>query len=243
MSGAEPRELTDPAYVRRQYASEQGLATRRAIYANAAGPDAHEVVLDAVREAAPGSVLDVGCGEGELAERIQGELGATVVAIDQSARMVEISRARGVDAGVADAQRLPFEDGEFDVVLAAWVLHHVRDIPATLVELRRVLRPGGRLVAATNRADHLQELWHLAGIDRLPLTFGAEDGAEHLASHFERVERHDVGGTVTLFDADAVRRYIASSGLFADRVALVPELDRPLVARRRSVVFVAEKTP
>lgn len=240
MSGADPRELTNPAYVRRQYASEQGLATRKAIYANAAGRDAHEVVLDAVREAAPESVLDVGCGEGELAERIQKELGATVVAIDQSARMVEISRGRGVDARVGNAQRLPFGDGDFDVVLAAWVLHHVQGLPETIAELRRVLRPGGRLVAATNRADHLQELWQLAGIEGVPLAFGPEYGAEHLASYFERVEQRDVVGTVTLLDAEAVRRYIASSGRFADRAALVPELDGPLVARRRSVVFVAE---
>ena len=56
-----------------------------------------DAVFEAVREAAPERFLEVGCGMGELAERVQRELGAQVVAIDISPRMVELTKARGVD--------------------------------------------------------------------------------------------------------------------------------------------------
>jgi ubiquinone/menaquinone biosynthesis C-methylase UbiE len=63
----------------------------------------------------------VGCGRGELAERIALEVGAEVVAVDQSERMVELARER-VDARVGDVQELAFDDGSFDCAVAAWML-------------------------------------------------------------------------------------------------------------------------
>jgi SAM-dependent methyltransferase len=233
----------DPRYVREQYATEDGLAARRSIYGEIAGPDAREIAFAAVAEVAPRRVLEVGCGPGEAAERIQRDLDAEVVATDQSKRMVELARARGLDARVADVQRLPFGDGEFDCVLAAWMLYHVPDVDAGLAEIARVLQPGGRLVAVTNASDHLAELWGLVGIERLAHSFGRENGEELLRRHFAIVERHDAEGTVTLRDADAVRTYLASSARARPLVGAVRELTEPLVARRRCTVFVAETAP
>ncbi|MBA3433615.1 MAG: class I SAM-dependent methyltransferase [Actinobacteria bacterium] len=233
--------LNDPAHVREQYASEAGLAARKAVYAEVSGPDAREVVFTAVAEITPAAVLEVGCGEGELVERLERDLDAVVVALDQSERMVELTRARGVDARVGDVQQLPFASGSFDVVVAAWMLYHVPDLELALGELSRVLRPGGRLVAATNAADHLAEMFELAGLERLVLPFGAENGEELLGRHFDRVERRDVDGTVTFRDAEQIRSYLRSSARLAHGADRVPELTEPLVARRRPVVFVAEK--
>jgi SAM-dependent methyltransferase len=234
------RGTADPAYVARQYASETGLAARKSIYREVTGPDARQIVLDAVAEVAPQDVLEVGCGEGELAERMRTELDARVVAVDQSERMVELSRARGVDARVADVQELPFSDAAFDVVVAAWMLYHVPSLERGLAEIARVLRPRGRLVAATNREDHLQEMFALVGLQRWELPFSGENGEELLRPFFARVERRDADGTVTLHDAEDVRRYLASSERLSAFVDRVPELSGPLVARRRPVVFVAE---
>jgi len=64
------RALNDPALVREQYADEEDLRARKAIYATAEGPDARELAFAAVAEVAPATVLEVGGGEGELAERI-----------------------------------------------------------------------------------------------------------------------------------------------------------------------------
>ena len=233
--------LSDPEVVREQYASEAGLAARKGIYVEVTGPDAREMAFEAVAEVEPETVLEVGCGEGELAERIERELGVHIVAIDQSERMVEITRARGVDARVGDVQDLPFDDASFDVVVAAWMLYHAPDLDRAVAELGRVLRPGGRLVATTNAGDHLQEMLELAGIDDFEFSFRAENGAEILGRHFANVETRDARGTVTLRDAEQIRSYLRSSARLREGADRVPELEEPLVARRRPVVFVAEK--
>lgn len=234
--------LTDPTYVREQYATEAGLAARKAAYSEVAGPDPREIVFDAIAAVGPRSVLDVGCGEGELAERVQRELGADVVAIDQSERMVELTRARGVHARVGDVRELPFEDSSFDVVVAGWMLYHVPDVDVALVEVVRVLKPSGRFVAATNWSDHLKEMLELGGVQRAwdDLTFRGENGAEILRRHFANVEKHDATGTVTFRDAEQMRSYLRSSPRLAEGADRVPELTEPLVVRRRPVVFVAE---
>ena len=184
-------------------------------------------------------MLEVGGGEGELAERIVNELGADLVGIDQSERMVEIQRSKGIDARVGTGEELPFAHGEFDLAVAAWMLFHVPDPHGALAELARVLRPGGRLVAVGNGYDHLGELWDLMGRDRafrLEI-FGRENGEEWLLRSFAGVERRDADGWVTL-DEDAVRRYVAS---WADLGSLenVPPVPEPIRVQRICSIFVA----
>ena len=231
----------DPTYVREQYATEDGLAARTSIYGG--GNDARDVVLDLLREAQPTRVLEVGCGWGELALRMRDVLGCDVVAIDQSERMIELARERGIDARVGDVQQLAFAADGFDAVVAAWMLYHVPDLPRALRECARVLRPGGMLVAVTNAASDFEELWTLVGRDvseRL-WTFRSENGEETLRGHFESVERHDVESDVTFADADAVRRYVGSSSLGGTFVANVPDFEEPFVSRKRVTVFIATK--
>ena len=234
--------LDDDAFVREQYATEENLAARKAAYATAEGTDAREVVFEAIAEARPKRVLEVGGGEGELAERVVRDLGAELVGVDQSERMVEIQRSKGIDARVGDVQELPFADEEFDVAVAAWMLYHVRDVDRALAELARVVRSDGRLVAVTNSTEHLRELHELAGRDpsAREFTFRRENGEELLLRHFARVERRDADGWVT-FDDAALRSYAASWDALAPLLEL-PPLAQPLRARRASTTFVAEKT-
>ena len=103
------------------------------------------------------SVLDVGCGTGSLAIVAKEQVGASGVVhgVDASPEMIaraqKKARKRGVDVtfthGVVEA--LTFEDGEFDTVLNTLMLHHLpRDIRrACAREMRRVLKPGGRVLA------------------------------------------------------------------------------------------------
>lgn len=100
------------------------------------------------------NVLDVGTGTGEVLRQLAhhpGRLKAT--GVDQSAAM--LARVRdlpvGWSVGVADARRLPFADGAFDAVTAAYLLQvlPVPDVSGVVGELLRVLRPGGRLVTVT----------------------------------------------------------------------------------------------
>jgi SAM-dependent methyltransferase len=98
-------------------------------------------------------ILDAGCGSGPLFAALR-DRGAIVTGFDASAGMLELARRRlGDDADlvVADLGRpLPFPDGAFDDVVASLVLHYLEDWTAPLAELRRVLKPGGRLIASVN---------------------------------------------------------------------------------------------
>ena len=245
MTEPDPRYMRDPRYVREQYETETGLADRASLYAETTGRFAGDVAFEAVAESAPKRVLEVGCGTGWFAARVQRELGVEVVAIDQSDRMVELARAEGVDARVGDVQALPFADSEFDCAAANWMLYHVPDLDRGVAELARVLRPGGRLVAITNGKDHLLELWRLVGAEDSRLSrdfaFGAENGEEILSRHFQQVEVRDAGGTVTITNRDAVTRYVGSMEAWKYLVDRVPEHVAPFTARRSNVVFIAEK--
>ncbi|MGH3249442.1 MAG: methyltransferase domain-containing protein [Trebonia sp.] len=98
-------------------------------------------------------ILDAGCGSGPLSAALR-DRGAIVSGFDKSTGMLEVARRRlGPDADlrVADlASPLPYPDGAFDDVIASLVLHYLEDWTAPLAELRRVLRPGGRLIASVD---------------------------------------------------------------------------------------------
>ncbi|MEU9295302.1 class I SAM-dependent methyltransferase [Streptomyces sp. NPDC048266] len=98
-------------------------------------------------------ILDAGCGSGPLSAALR-ERGAVVTGIDASAGMLALARRRlgdGVDLRVADLNDpLPFPAGTFDDVVASLVLHYLEDWGPALAELRRVLRPGGRLIASVD---------------------------------------------------------------------------------------------
>jgi len=235
--------LDDPALVASEYADDSRLRRRAAGYAGAGTrDDARIPLVDAVVAAAPRRVLEVGCGWGELAEWIARETGAEVVAVDLSPHMVELALGRGVDAAVADVQDLPFPDGAFDVVVAAWMLYHVPDLERGLAEIVRVLRPGGTFVATTNSRFHLHELRELVGSGPSTLKFSREDGEDHLRPHFGTIERIDVDGRLELTDRASVEDYVGASISMSPFIGNLPEqIDLPFAARRGSSVFVARK--
>ncbi|MEV6780966.1 class I SAM-dependent methyltransferase [Streptomyces sp. NPDC051098] len=98
-------------------------------------------------------ILDAGCGSGSLSAALR-DRGAVVTGVDASAVMLALARRRlgdGVALHVVDlSDRLPFDDGAFDDVVASLVLHYLEDWGPTLAEIRRVLRPGGRLIASVD---------------------------------------------------------------------------------------------
>lgn len=234
--------LHDRDVVRVEYSTEAGLEARRAAYEYAKGPNAPERVFELIAAARPVRYLEVGCGPGELAARVQRELQAEVVAVDISPRMVELARARGVDASVDDVQDLSFDDESFDCAVAAWMLYHVPDVPRALGELSRVLTPGGQLLAVTNGEEHLKELRGLLELpERKETTFSGENAEELLRARFAAVERHDLQGTVEFPNRDAVVAYVQASMTMFEGRDRVPDFAGSLVVSRRPVVFVATK--
>jgi ubiquinone/menaquinone biosynthesis C-methylase UbiE len=187
-------------------------------------------------------VLEVGCGLGEFANRIEREIGAEVVAVDVSSRMVELARGRGINAMVADAQSLPFADGKFDCVIANWVFHHLPDLDRGLGEIERVLGSRGRLVAASFSAEHLLDLYEWLGDPSVgELEFSSENGVDPLQRHFARVERRDAAGTVVFPDRDSVHEYLSSLIRGRELAGVLPEFQGEFRARSRQSIFVADK--
>ena len=100
-------------------------------------------------------VLDVAAGTGHVARRLAPSVRA-VVALDATRAMLERGRAQGVPNVIfvqGDAASMPFLDGSFDVVVSRFAVHHFEDPAVQLAEMRRCLRPGGRLAIADLVAD------------------------------------------------------------------------------------------
>ena len=115
-------------------------------------------VLAEVTRRAPGRVLDVACGSGELAARM-GAAGWVAWGLEASAHMLGLGHWQGFDRQVTlargIAESLPFPDGSFDRVICKGSLDHFADQAAFMAEAARVLRPDGRLVIALANFDAL----------------------------------------------------------------------------------------
>jgi SAM-dependent methyltransferase len=111
----------------------------------AASDQAIASLLDAVAAKPDLKALDLCCGQGNVSEALL-RRGCDVVGIDFSQAMLAFARKRAPKATFieADAQNLPFDDAEFDIVVSNLGICHVPDQPCALAEARRVLRPGGR---------------------------------------------------------------------------------------------------
>ncbi len=101
-------------------------------------------------------ILDVGCGTGDLALLAQKRVGSSgqAAGIDASPEMIDVARRKaarahsGADFRLSAIEQMPFPDGAFDVVFSSLMMHHLPDDlqPRALAEVRRVIKPGGRLV-------------------------------------------------------------------------------------------------
>jgi SAM-dependent methyltransferase len=242
-ANSDPLKLDNPLVVQWEYASEERLAARNAAYRELVdGVSADELTFELITAAAPARMLEVGCGMGELSARVGRDLGIQVTAVDFSERMVELSRARGVDVRLADAQDLPFEDDSFDLAVANWVLYHLPDVDRGTRELARVLTSTGTLIAATVGVGNMEELWSMVGDSTTHnLSFGPENGAEILSRRFRNVEQHDAIGTVVFPDVAAVRKFVAMTITRAHLADRVPDFEGELRTRCAHVVFVARE--
>lgn len=102
-------------------------------------------------------VLDAGCGTGIYSIELA-RMGSRVTAIDASSEMIGQARAKALKEGFnidfikADALRLPFPEGHFDLVISVCMLCFLKERDAALIEMKRVLKPGGRIaIALLNR--------------------------------------------------------------------------------------------
>lgn len=118
----------------------------------------------AALEPSPGArVLDVAAGTGLVSAALRSAYDCDIVALDQSPEMLARATERfvgdpNVTTMLGEAERLPFPDGAFDALTFTYLLRYVDDVPATLRELFRVVRPGGR-VASLEFGVPTNRLW------------------------------------------------------------------------------------
>jgi SAM-dependent methyltransferase len=235
--------LDNPMLVRWEFASEERLEKRNALYRELVeGDNAEDMLFQEIKELGPSRVLEVGCGAGALAQRVRDALGAQVVAVDSSERMIELTRQREIESYVADVQELPFTDGEFDCVYAGWVLYHVQGRERAIGECARVLRPGGRFVTATLADENMSDLWEFLGAPRdRALGFSSSNGAEQLEREFAHVKSREANGVVVFHTPGEMRAFVAANITRAHLAASVPEFDEPVRVRTHHTIFVADK--
>lgn len=179
-----------------------------------------------VENCEPGRGLDVGCGTGVLAQRLT-ERRFRMTGVDPSQGMLDVmaERAPDVSGRRASGTELPFEDGSFDLVLTVAALHHIAEpgaVGATLGEMARVVRPGGRIVVWDHNPRN--PYWkHLMA--RVP----QDDGSERLIPEAEVLDGLRAGGAKPLLSV---------------QLGFVPDFVPPgLLSAMRGVERVVERTP
>jgi SAM-dependent methyltransferase len=144
-----------------------------------------QMLVELVRSLEPAqNALDLGCGDGRLSMELQAE---RLVAADVSAVALQRARTRLPGAELVELEpdaALPFGDSEFDLVLLAETIEHVRDVQLLLSEVRRVLRPGGRLAITTPAHGRMTGLSILAR--------GFEPGFDPLSPHLRFLTRRSL---------------------------------------------------
>ena len=168
-------------------------------------------------------MLDVATGTGMVAERLARRHGARVVGLDQSSHMLDAARARlarsseladRVTLVQAQAEDLPFADGEFDHLSFTYLLRYVDDPAATMRELARVVKPGGR-IAMLEFGEPEREPWHrlwsiytrygLPALGRLLSRDWAEVGRFLAISIPDFYARHPLATLTPMWEAAGIR--------------------------------------
>ena len=210
---------------RSAYADDSRLQSRQAIFAYAETPADPRQRTSFVSWDGTQVVADVGCGNGFDLRRLVLDGGCRhAIGVDLSAGMLrslaDLVGSRRLTLVQADAQQLPLADASVDVGLAMHMLYHVPDVRAAVSELRRVVKPGGTVLASTNSGGSLAEIHELLNAvlsvqlgpafhPPLALSFTTENGAQFLGRQFSEVSLHSSDVPLSFPDSQPVVGYLA----------------------------------
>lgn len=219
------------SYVQQQYATSANLDARIALHLkfSTATEHFHDWLFDSVQLPPAARVLELGCGSGAMWQHVaprvppnwQLTLSDFSFGMASTARVNLNSLISNLSFLQSDAQAISFADETFDGIFANHMLYHVPNLNRTLSEIRRVLKPGGTLYAATNGGNHMRELGELVTkvtgepprSDAPETLFGLENGAARLAPYFENVTLEIQPNDLRVTEVQPLVDY-ANSGLF-----------------------------
>jgi SAM-dependent methyltransferase len=222
---------TDSDYLRNeQYKNSSNLNARAELHRrfSTSPVDWQQWVFDQLDLPENARILELGAGPGWLwlDNRARIAAGWRITLSDMSAGMVEEQRRNlagihtQMDHQVIDAQDIPFDDAMFDAVIANHMLYHVPDLNRALAKIRRILKPDGRLYAATNGNDHMIEIWgFIQQLSPVPLderdqvfhrNFRLEDADKLLKPYFASVEKRLFEDGLRVTEAGPLVNYICS---------------------------------
>jgi len=220
--------IADQTYLREQYKNAANLNDRIQLHVRFSTNqyDFHMWVFDQLQLAPDSRVLELGCGPGSLWRPNLARIptGWQITLTDFSPGMLaearaNLSGARPFAFEQADAQVIPFADGNFDAVIANHMLYHVPDRAKAFAEIRRALRPDGPFYAATNGEAHMREMHDLVrqfdpriGLWRQPgdQTFTIEQAQSELSHFFSHVLLHRYESALVVTEAEPLVAYVAS---------------------------------
>jgi ubiquinone/menaquinone biosynthesis C-methylase UbiE len=170
-------------------------------------------------------ILELGCGHGLLWKENISRIpaGWNITLSDLSSGMLDAAWRNLVVTGRAfhfkeiDAQSIPFEDKTFDAVIANHMLYHVPDRPKAIMEIKRVLKPGGRLIATTVGENHMREMidWyarvHVSKVwESFANPFTLENGPEQLKPYFPHMSVSHYEDNLQITEIEPIMAYIRS---------------------------------
>ena len=265
------RRMRDPEFLRsNHYGDSSRFNARLEFWRRFDDPAKHQWprwVFDHLEIPENADVLEVGCGTGDLwsANRDRVPEGWRITLTDLSEGM--LGEARGNLASVdgaftyelANVDALPFEDAHWNAVIANHMLYHAPDLDRAISELARVLKPGGKLHAATNTTRHIRELDELHRMfDVKPPhegsrsghgnVFSIDTGRAALEAHFESVEVFADESVVEVDDPDPIIAFLLSRGrplresALRDHVTGMIEKEGAFRVTRSSGIFLATRS-
>ena len=203
-------------------------------------------------------ILELGCGHGLLWKENASQIptGWNITLSDLSPGMLDAAWRNLVFTGRSfqfkeiEAQFIPYEDETFDAVIANHMLYHVPDRAKAIAEIKRVLKPGGRLIATTVGEAHLKEMMEWVArvssgeyASMVTASFTLENGLEQLKSFLPNVSRSRYEDDLRVTEIDPLITYIRSSISLSDLKAdelekLIQELQVEL--NQKGEIFISK---
>jgi len=230
ISAMDHKQKTTSAWIRLQYGSDANLMKRIRIHGYSVNKTGWGGWLFRKYRLRPGMrILELGCGNALFWKDRFNLLpeGTTLCLSDISSGMIRKARknlgpdAKKITFKVFDVRKIPFKDRSFDMVIANHMLYHVGNLPKTLKEIRRVLKPGGRFYCTTIGRNHMKEL--MAWIKRFNIrsnlsggamakNFGLENGRKFLSPFFRKISLLRYPDRLEVPRVRLILDYMASAG-------------------------------